>query len=122
MRKEAQNGKPRIKWTLYGGSRGGVWGAILAADARLTWSRVILVAPYVLPCRREEPPVGLRRLGERLRVAFGTDDAWLLATQRFLDQCGIRWTCWIEGYSDLNHDAVLKQGEHLLWGTLTSTL
>ena len=119
---EAQGRMSRVAWTLYGGSRGGAWGAILAADARLTWSRVILVAPYVLPCRREEPPVGLQRLEKRLRVAFGTDDAWLLATQRFLDQCGIRWTSWIEGYSDLNHDAVLKQGEHLLWGTLTSTL
>ena len=72
---------------------------------------------------RDQPlAVGLRRLEKRLRVAFGTDDDWLADTQSFVDQCGIRDTCRIEGYSDLKHDAVLKQGEDLLWGALTSTL
>ena len=70
MRKEAQNGKPRIKWTLYGGSRGGVWGAILAADARLKWSRVLLVAPYVF----KGPAAGGRAATIRKKIARGFRD------------------------------------------------
>ena len=111
---EAQRGNSRIAWTLYGGSRGGAWGAILAADPRLRWSQVILVAPYVLPRRRDQPlAVGLRRLEKRLRVAFGTADDWLADTRSFVDQCGIRDTCVMEGFSGLKHDASLKEGEEL---------
>ena len=73
---------------------------------------------------RDQPlAVGLRRLEKRLRVAFGTDDDWLADTQSFVDQCGIRETCVIEGFSGLKkHDASLKQAEELLWTTLLSTL
>ena len=121
--KEVQLLYPEVAWTLYGQSRGGAWGAILADDASLTWSRVFLVAPYVVPRRKEQPPgAGLRQKGKRLRVAFGTEDDNLADTQSFVDQCGIRETCVMEGYSGLNHDASLRQAEEFLWITLSSTL
>ena len=64
---EAQLENPRIQWSLYGGSRGGAWAAILAADASLVWSRVLLVAPYVVPRRSAQPLAGgLQRLEKKI--------------------------------------------------------
>ena len=111
---EAQFGCPWIQWYLYGGSRGGAWAAILAADESLKWSRVILVAPYVVPRRSAQPLAGgLQRLGERLHVAVGAEDEWPAATQSFVQDCAIRDTCVIEVFSGLGHEASLKEGEEL---------
>ena len=119
---EAQLENPRIQWSLYGGSRGGAWAAILAADASLVWSRVLLVAPYVLPCRDAQPPAGgLQRLGERLHVVCGEADFWLPATRRFVQDCAIGGTCVIQVFSGLAHEASLREGE-VLWKRLFSTL
>ena len=46
---EAQGRGVRCRWGIFGNNRGGAWGAILAADGRLTFHRVLLVAPYILP-------------------------------------------------------------------------
>ena len=111
---EAQLENPRIQWSLYGGSRGGAWAAILAADASLVWSRVLLVAPYVVPRRDAQPLAGgLQRLGERLHVAVGEADAWLPDTKRFVRHCAIGGTCDIQVLSGLSHEASLREGEEL---------
>ena len=111
-----------IQWFLYGGSRGGAWAAILAADASLVWSRVLLVAPYVLPCRDAQPlSAGLQRLGARLHVGCGEADQWLPATHRFVRDCAIRGSCVIQVFSGLAHEASLREGE-VLWKGLFSTL
>ena len=119
---EAQLENPRIQWSLYGGSRGGAWAAILAADASLVWSRVLLVAPYVLPCRDAQPLAGgLQRLGARLHVVCGEADFWLPDIRRFVQDCAIGGTCVIQGFSGLAHEASLREGEEL-WKSLFSTL
>ena len=119
---EAQLENPRIQWSLYGGSRGGAWAAMLAADASLVWSRVLLVAPYVLPCRDAQPlSAGLQRLRARLHVVCGEADVWLPATRRFVQDCAIGGTCVIQVFSGLAHEASLREGE-VLWKRLFSTL
>ena len=118
---QAQLENPGIQWSLYGGSRGGAWAAILAADASLVWSRVILVAPYVVPRRDAQPLAGgLQRLGKTLHVAVGEADAWLPAINRFVQYCAIGGTCVIQVFSGLAHEASLREGEEL-WNRLLST-
>ena len=118
----AQGENPRIQWCLYGGSRGGAWAAILAADVRLVWSQVLLVAPYVVPCRDAQPmAVGLQRLGERLQIRVGQADEWLPATYKFVEDCAISGTCDFQIFSGLAHDASLREGG-ALWKRLFSTL
>ena len=74
-----------IQWSLYGGSRGGAWAAILAADASLVWSRVVLVAPYAVPRRDAQPLAGgLQKLGARLHVVVGEADEWVTDVHRFV--------------------------------------
>ena len=68
------------QWSLFGFSRGAAWGALLAADARLQFHRVLLVAPYVLPSRSHEDECKLKaRLPMykgNLLIAFGSADPW----------------------------------------------
>ena len=47
---EAQAADKECKWSICGYSRGAAWGAVVAADPWLTFSRVLLIGPYVLPC------------------------------------------------------------------------
>ena len=107
--------------TIYGGSRGGAWAAIFAADVRLVWSRVLLVAPYVVPCRDAQPmAVGLQRLGERLQIRVGQADEWLPATYKFVEDCAISRTCDFQIFSGLAHEASLREREDL-WTRAFST-
>ena len=100
----------------------GAWVAILAADVRLVWSQVLLVAPYVLPCRDAQPmAVGLQRLGERLQIRVGQADEWLPATYKFVEDCAISGTCDFQIFSGLAHEASLREGE-ALWKRCFSTL
>ena len=118
----AQLEHPGIQWSLYGGSRGGAWAAILAADASLQWSRVLLVAPYVVPRRDAQPmAAGLQRLGEILHIRVGEADEWLTATNWFVEDCAISGTCDFQFFSGLAHEASLREGE-VLWKRLFSTL
>ena len=111
-----------IQWFLYGGSRGGAWAAILAADASLVWSRVLLVAPYVVPRRDAQPMAGgLQRLGKRLHIRVGEADEWLTATDRFVEDCAISGTCDFKVFSGLAHEASLREGG-ALWKRFFSTL
>ena len=110
------------QWFLYGGSRGGAWAAIRAADASLVWSRVLLVAPYVVPRRSAgELSDRLPRFGKRLQVAVGEADEWLSATNSFVEYCAIASTSTIHVFSGLAHAASLREGEEL-WNILFSTL
>ena len=119
---QSQCDNPEIRWYLYGGSRGGAWAAILAADVSLVWSRVLLVAPYVVPRRDAQPMAGgLQSLGKRLHVRVGEADEWLTATNRFVEDCAISGTCDIQVFSGLAHEASLREGEEL-WKRLFSTL
>ena len=117
---EAQFESPRIHESCFGGSRGTAWAAILAADASLVWSRGLLVAPYVLPCRDAQPlSAGLQRLGARLHVVCGEADFWLPDIRRFVQDCAIGGTCVIQVFSGLAHEASLREGEDL-WTRLFS--
>ena len=110
----AQREGPRIQWYLYGGSRGGAWAATLAAYVRLVWSRVIRVAPYVVPRRDAQPMAGgLQILGEILQVAVGDADEWFDFWKIVVMGCAIARTCEIQVLSGRAHGASLTDGEKL---------
>ena len=72
---------PRRRWSLVGFSRGAAWALILAAEERLFFDRVLVVAPYKIPSFTDPEQekiiaaVGGRRPGT-LCVAFGSNDYW----------------------------------------------
>ena len=70
------------RWSLVGFSRGAAWGAIVAADARLTFHRVLLVGPYILPQSKREQGfierlvTTLPKYNHKLCIVFGSADPW----------------------------------------------
>ena len=112
---EAQVDDPSRRWSLFGFSRGAAWGAILALDVRLTFHRVLLVAPYVLPsCSdhdRHKLTVKLPKYGHDLCIVFGTADPWqpciLIKT--------IQQTCRNMIFEGLGHEASMAKGVQELW-------
>ena len=111
---DAQREDTSCRWCVYGESRGAAWAAILAADVKLVWSRVLLVAPYVLPKRcPQDLSVRLPGYGKTVCVAVGEQDTWRPYTDRFLDDCAIRGTCCIQVFPYLGHDESLRRGKEM---------
>ena len=79
MQKQAED---TSRWSLVGFSRGAAWGAIVAVDARLTFHRVLLVGPYILPQSKREQGfierlvTTLPKYNHKLCIVFGSADPW----------------------------------------------
>ena len=77
---KAQVDDASCQWCLFGFSRGAAWGAILAADVNVTFHRVLLVAPYVLPSLstndRQKLETRLPKYKHNLYIAVGSKDVW----------------------------------------------
>lgn len=112
---QAQVNDVSCQWCLCGVSRGAAWGAILAADVRLTFRRCLLVAPYVLPsCSdrcRGMLTVRLPTYKKNLCIAFGSADPW--------QPCNvfqqIQQSCRSRVFEGLGHDESIRQGVQDLW-------
>jgi len=110
------------QWSLVGFSRGAAWGAIVAADARLAFHRVLLVAPYILPRSTHEPGFMerlekiLRKYNKRLRIVFGSEDTWRPCelVQRIQDTSG----CISDSYIGLGHTESFYEASRTLWCAL----
>jgi hypothetical protein len=112
---EAQVDDPSCRWSLFGFSRGAAWGTILADDVRLTFHRVLLVAPYVLPsCSdvdRHKLTVKLPMYGGDLCIAFGSADPWKACS---LFQA-IQQTCRSKVFEGIGHQTSLAKAVQELW-------
>ena len=113
----AQKNDAENTWSLFGFSRGAAWGAILAADVRLNFHRVALVAPYVLPSYNHDPG-HRKKLTDRLPlyrhnlcIAFGTEDTWKPCS--LIE--GVKRTCSHTVFQGLGHKASLAKGVQELW-------
>ena len=124
---EAQVDDASCRWSLFGFSRGAAWGAILAADVRLTFHRVLLVAPYVLPSCSDSDrhkltvnlPMYRRGAGgpgfrDDLCIASGSEDPWPPCVF-FLPT--IQQTCRSIVFEGVGHPASLAKGVEL-WNNL----
>ena len=103
------------RWSLFGFSRGACWGAAIAADVRLHFHRVALVAPYILPRWSEEQTsqlcVRLRQKGNNLCIAFGSRDHWQPCSVVQL----IQEACASLVFEGLDHQESLRAGVQALW-------
>ena len=108
------------RWAFCGFSRGAAWGAILAADVRLNFHRVLLAAPYVLPSYNHGPGHRMRlteRLplyGHNLCIAFGTEDPWKPCS--LIE--GVQRTCIHKVFQGLGHEATLAKRVQECWNEL----
>ena len=118
----AQAESVACRWSLCGLSRGAAWGLTLAADEKLHFHRVLLVAPYVLPsCSERFVGMVLQRCllyGNNLCIVFGSREEWqpcdvIRTIQR---SC---LSCTLDG---LRHLPSLRQGPQRLWSGLVSGL
>jgi len=70
-----------LHFGLVGFSRGASWGLRIATESQLTFSKVLLLAPYVLPMYKAESWSGVPTIPTKLRdivmVIWGTQDPWL---------------------------------------------
>ena len=116
----AQRNDVKCTWSLFCFSRGAAWGAILAADVRLNFHRVLLAAPYVLPSYNHGPGHRMRlteRLplyGHNLCIAFGTEDPWKPCS--LIE--GVQQTCIHKVFQGLGHEATLAKCVQEFWSGL----
>ena len=113
---ETQANDVSCRWSLFAFSRGAAWGAIVAADVRLTFHRVLLVALYVLPsmdCEREKRKliVMLSQGEHRFCIAFGSADHW----KSDISIQAIQRTCRNITFEGLGHAASLSKAVEVLW-------
>ena len=116
---------PRRRWSLVGFSRGAAWALILAAEKRLIFHRVLVVAPYALPsCTDHEQKEIIAALGSRgpatLCVAFGSEDYWKPDEMMKTIQGRLETHLWrtLEGKG---HETSLAAAMRLLWPGVTYT-
>ena len=116
----AQRNDAKCTWSLFCFSRGAAWGAILAADVRLNFHRVLLAAPYVLPSYNHDPGHRMRlteRLplyGHNLCIAFGTEDPWKPCS--LIED--VQRTCIHQVFQGLGHEATLAKCVQEFWNEL----
>ena len=112
---EAQADDASCQWSLFGFSRGAAWGAILAADVNVRFHRVLLVAPYVLPCLsnsdRQKLEMRLPMYKHNLYITFGSTDPWKPCT---LIQT-IQQNCHNMVFEGLGHEESLAKAAQKLW-------
>ena len=99
------------QWSLMGFSRGASWGLSLLSQPDVTFHKVLLVAPYMLPrweeleLHRAQILSALRVSGPRARLVWGARDEWLgdclMLIRQASNLCDVQcaWQC--------NHDESL---------------
>ena len=112
---ETQANDVSCRWSLFGFSRGAAWGGLLAADVRLRFHRVLLVAPYVLPSCSADDRLQLKArlpMYERnLLIVFGSADPWQPCS--LIQE--IKQTSGSRVFEGLGHEASLAKAVQELW-------
>ena len=110
---------PRCRWSLVGFSRGAAWALILAANERLNFHRVLVVAPYAFPsCTHHERENIIAAFGRRrpgtFCVAFGSKDQWQPDKMMNMIKKGLQTHLW-RILEDANHETSLERAMDELW-------
>ena len=104
------------QWSLMGFSRGASWGVSLLSQPDVTFHKVLLVAPYMLPRWSEAHKAQILRAlgasGLRARLVCGERDHWRADCLRLLDEvsksCDVR--CALQCDHDESLNFVYSQG------------